>query len=307
MNRHAVTRWALVCGLTGLGLAAYIVRLNWRPMVLTETGEVIRDLSPLQANAFGGAEAKPLRLNYLANLPYYRTIEVQRISPGTGEAVKTIREIIKTNHSAFADVLKQLDRTGGANEDGLVDAVNRALRRASGVLQSEYENVNPGSVLRIPAHLRTAVKSQKQLDDPEVIRQLFAERFEQSAQPDSPERIVSIASSSQGWRVGAKFSAAGLDESEVQDALMAVLSPDEARRFRGRAMQASLVFSSRPGEGGGKAVAAITFAVIVEDASGDRYPLWMTFRRYRGDKMWWLTGVYRAVSIQALSTPPLVY
>lgn len=247
----------MLCG-CGL-LLVYFIRLNSARQVVTDQGVVVRDMTSLEAGVFADEASRPLRLSYIENLEGYRKLNLIRWdADGKGVEATVGRVVTKALSAAPA---ASWEAIGGRNAERLTELVQRTLSRAAGTRLADYRPVNERGQLQLPLWLREQGVGGTDGDHGEVAQRVFRDRFALSAQPDSADRIVAVAGGEEGWRVGVRVKLSGLSEGELQDVLMAVLSSDDARRFRGHATQPAEVFHVRAGPPEDRPVAAVTWAV----------------------------------------------
>ncbi len=307
----------------GVAFALIATWMAWRyfgaPIITTLDGREVRDLSVAEVGGWAGDEYTEIRREYLTNLEQYKQLPLEPASVEPERATRTVGVMIDRELAADSRNEKALSRLPRGAIDDLKGRAGLALARASGMPAGEYlKQQDADTALVAPPTLsaedaRAVAVATERGAGAEELAQIFLE-LSRDAEAHEANRLVGWAMDASGSRI-----AVGIEPvaETVPNTLLNRLldDPEQKRLFRGALSQGSHMFHAPsdgwpgqlPGVNGPRDRVWFEMAVVVENEAGDRFPLWMSFAYDDKRSRWWLTGVYRLVSIRVTAAPPLVF
>lgn len=272
---------------------------------------MVRDMTIDEAGFFAGPKHEYLRKDYLINLKGYQSLQMHPATPDAVKAKVILREpLTKLLRMDDISAATLSSMPAQAFED-LLERVSVVLARASGMALEDYKrNLDEALPITIPANLSADELNMAKSGEVEL-RRLFDESYVRSLSDSKDQhRVV-------GWSLTASTGFVGRmaqtpADREDDDVLINSLTAEQVGSFRGKVAQGAKVFHTVPGGWNTLAkqhqvVSRFETALVVEDASGDRYPLWFSFVYEPEQARWWLKSSSRTVSIRAMARLPLVY
>lgn len=288
------------------------------PVRKISDGRAVRDIPIAEVAPFSGSQFRVHREAYLANLETYRRLEMRPAESSPDRIADLMYHLLLERLKADPQNKEALDSIPSDAVRDLASRVSLVLSRASGMPFSEYsKRLGDSGRLVVPANLPktelsvigvTDLAPNEQAIAGEKLRSLFEAEYQKAAaSPTDVHRLVGWSFAQEGFKVGMALRADN-DENVLADRL------DESGRilFRGLLARGSYIFyrelqTGSDARAAGSSLVRFEGVIVVEDGTGDRYPLWMSLFYDATAKHWWITNVYRMVSVRAAILPPLVY
>lgn len=240
-------------------------------------GTKVPDLPAADSRGFAGDEYAGVRQVYLANLQVYRSWAMTPIPSDPRRARLSLPD-------SFAGLDDMPD---------LFYRVGIVLGRAGGMALEQYQShADPRLIATIGCCGGAS---------PTAFEGMYESA---SKQP----RLVGYAADVDGVRASFGHSL----PADSDDLLLEALSADERdyMLFRGPISQSAILFHGHPNMANleKEILRFAVISVVVEDDTGDRFPLWMSFFWDQEGHRWWMYNVYRMVSVRvAARERQLVY
>jgi hypothetical protein len=271
-------------------------------MVRLSDGTLVHDVSPAQSPMMAGEDMAPNRLAYLESLKVYATFPMHDVRPDPRDIASDIRPVLverlKENSSWSATFAKM----SPAKIDDLALRISVVLAVTAGLPRSDFEPYVKGYAWAAPSNIPADDRDQSKLPP-----DLFATLYDHSAAMSSEGVIAAASFDAKGMRV----ALGELPISMIFGMLNDVMNEKDTPHFYGYARDCWPMFHVHPNlaqlERNDQKVLAFEMSMVVQDKSGDRFPLWMTFFYDEMAESWYCYHVCRNVSPIAIGRRVFVY
>lgn len=313
LQNSRLWRWLVGGACTCLALLV-VWRFFAGPTIRLSNGEVVRDLSVAEIGPLAADRWEGLRRQYFENLREYRKLPMTPAGTDVAASASQMREVVTA--ALIADDRNQpsLQELPPQAVDALAESLALVMHNAAGLSNAEYVRMAGISRFDVPPNLDRQVYGDLVANplaaEPARVRHVFEETHRQAKSHNDGANIVS------GWALtpeGCKIALLSVSTNQQYDnPLLPRIRGSNEEFFRGHLSKGALVF----GQSGPpwaelrerfRTIVRCDFVVIVEDRSGDRYPLWAQVFFDPSVDRWRVAMVSRQVSLRAGAAPPLVY